>query len=181
MTKFHPPGAEDTPGALTIGKAAAAFHRADATFSAAYHARQIRYLVQVGALRPVNRRGAGGNAAFVLSPVELLQARVLCAALQVGIAADVLADAPGWLGNVLVPNEPGRVVVTGWPRIVADLRTGRDWFFCVEIPMFGSARGYLTTDPTEAVIPARGLDRKASIVLPLLPLLTPILADAEEA
>lgn len=175
---FHPPGSE-APGTYTTGRAAEVIARADPTFPATYVARQLRYMFASGGLRPMSRRGSGPNAAFVLQPVEVLHARILCAALQVGVSADVLTGADAWLANVRIPNEPGRVVLNGWPRVIADIREGREWFFVIEMDLDGSAAGYVTCEPETALQPLPGVARKGIVFLPLVSLLRPLLAEME--
>lgn len=170
---------------MTIGKIADLFEREYRDFSSGYYARQLRHHVQLGIYAPYTRTGEGRTAAARFRFDEVAMIRLVGILARLGLSTELLADANKAHGNILDPEAPGEERPIGIHRVIAGVRAGEEWFFHFHVATVAengepsTGRGFGGFSQSRDVSPPKLIADNiiATIVLPCLPLLKPLVAE----
>lgn len=170
---------------MTIGKIADLFERKYADFSSGYYARQLRHHVQLGIFAPYARTGEGRTAAAQFRFDEVAMIRLVSILARLGLSTDLLADANKCHGNILDEDAPGEGGLVGIHHVLAGVRNGEEWFFHFHVATIAengeptAGRGFGGFSQSRDVSPPKLIADHimGTIVLPCLPLLTPLVTE----
>lgn len=164
----------------TIGQISESFAQKFNDFSAAYYARQLRHHVQLGVHAPYARTGEGRTAAALFRPDEVAMIRLVSVLARLGLPTNILADASKARKNT-DRDEANEENADGIRRVMAAVAENEEWFFHLHIAaMQEGERGYGVFSRSRDVAPPALIADTiiGTIVLPCLPLLKPLVADA---